>query len=195
MLSDDEIIESVKNGHSHNFEIIINRYKKSIINFVHKMLDDPDEAQNIAQDVFIAIFRTLHRYKMQGNFQSFIFTIAKNHTLNHIKKRKRILLLSSLTTHRETHPALRYEEDKQKVLEQERQEKLFLSALKSLKENQRLAIILKVYLDLSYKKIADITGWSIPKIETLIFRAKTQLKNKIYMQENRIQDVEKVRIK
>jgi RNA polymerase sigma-70 factor (ECF subfamily) len=145
------------------------------------MINDYDEAQSIAQDVFIKIFKTLDRYKMQGNFQSYIFTIAKNLTLNHIKKRKRILLLSS----RENNHYLRYEEDKQHKLEQEGREKLLLSGIKSLKEDQRLALILKVYLGFSYKKIAEITGWSIPKIETLISRAKSRLKNKIYLQENR----------
>lgn len=185
MLSDDEIIQSVKSGHTDHFEIIINRYKKSILNFIHKMLGDHDEAQNIAQDVFIKIYTTLHRYKMQGNFQSYMYTIAKNLTLNHIKKAKRTLLLSSLTMQRDTHASLRHEEDQQNLLEQERREKLLISALRSLKEDQRLTLILKVYLGFSYKKIADITGWSIPKIETLISRAKTQLKNKIYLQENR----------
>jgi DNA-directed RNA polymerase specialized sigma24 family protein len=53
------------------------------------------------------------------------------------------------------------------------------AALKTLSENQRLALIMKVYLDFSYKRIADITGWSVPKIETLISRAKGNLKKYI----------------
>lgn len=57
------------------------------------------------------------------------------------------------------------------------------AALKELKENQRLALVLKVYLDFSYNKIAEITGWSVPKIETLISRGKTALKNKILLQQ------------
>jgi len=64
-----------------------------------------------------------------------------------------------------------------------------------LKENQRIALILKVYLDFSYKNISKITGWSIPKIETLISRAKKSLKNKIFLQENKDKNVYKVREK
>ena len=58
-----------------------------------------------------------------------------------------------------------------------------LSALYELKENQRLALILKIYLEMSYKEIAEITDWSTSKIETLISRAKGNLKKKL--QENR----------
>ena len=70
------------------------------------------------------------------------------------------------------------------AMEKDHQEEMLTAALKNLNENQRIALIMKVYLDFSYKKIAGITGWSIPKIETLISRAKSNIKNQICSREN-----------
>jgi RNA polymerase sigma factor (sigma-70 family) len=74
-------------------------------------------------------------------------------------------------------------ETPEKAIDKKQKDKALLNALYSLKENQRLALVLKVYLEMSYKEISEITGWSISKIETLISRAKGNLKNKL--QENK----------
>ncbi|NIO81768.1 MAG: hypothetical protein GTN53_14340, partial [Candidatus Aminicenantes bacterium] len=64
------------------------------------------------------------------------------------------------------------EETQQAAMEKDQQEELLTTALKTLNENQRIALIMKIYLEFSYNQIAEITGWSIPKVETLISRAK-----------------------
>ena len=193
MLSDDEVILSVREGKTQNYEIIIDRYKKKIVNFIHKMIFDYDESQNIAQEVFLKVFETSSRYKIQGNFKSFIFTIAKNLTINYIKKKKRTVLFSSFFSQNLEDRYFRHEATQHQEIENIQKEKVLISALKKLKENQRIALILKVYLEFSYKKIAEITGWSIPKIETLISRAKQNLKNDILLQENMEKNVLKER--
>jgi len=96
MFSDDEIIKSIKKGKTQNFEIIINRYNKKILNFINRMIFDYDESQNISQDAFLKVYENLNRYKMEGNFQAFIFRIAKNLTLNYIKKRKRVIFFQNI---------------------------------------------------------------------------------------------------
>jgi RNA polymerase sigma-70 factor (ECF subfamily) len=184
IFSDDDVVLSVREGNTRNFEILIDRYKKKIINFIHKMIYDYDEAQSLSQDVFLKVFETIKRYQMQDNFQAFIFTIAKNITLNHIKKQKRVLFFSNFvpgsSNEREYESKYFKEEGEQHtVMEKNQQEEYLTTALKALKENQRIALILKVYLEFSYIQIADITGWSVPKIETLISRAKCSLKSKI----------------
>lgn len=195
MFSDDEIIKSIKIGKTQNFEIIINRYNKKILNFINRMIFDYDESQNISQDVFLKVYENLNRYKMEGNFQAFIFKIAKNLTLNYIKKRKRVLFFSERFSNGIEGKYFRYEATQHKSIEDKVKEELLISSIMELKENQRIALILKVYLDFSYKNISKITGWSIPKIETLISRTKKSLKNKIFLQENKDKNVYKVREK
>jgi RNA polymerase sigma-70 factor (ECF subfamily) len=195
MLSDDEVIQSVRDGNTQHFEIIVDRYKKPLINFITKMLSDYEEAQNLTQDVFLKVFKTLNRYQRKDNFQAYIFTIARNLTINNIKKRKRVVLLSSIITGKRDEEYFRHDPDHHSDIEKKIQEHQLTEALRTLKENQKIALILKVYLEFSYKKIAEVTGWSIPKIETLISRAKRHLKNKILLQEKSHQNVNQVREK
>jgi RNA polymerase sigma-70 factor (ECF subfamily) len=185
VFSDDDVVRSVQEGNTRNFETLIDRYKNKIINFIHKMIYDYDEAQSLSQDVFLKVYETIKRYQMQDNFQAFIFTIAKNITLNYIKKQKRVLFFSNFApgnSNTDKEYENRYfqaEETQQEAVEKDQQEEMLTAALKTLNENQRIALIMKVYLEFSYSQIAEITGWSIPKIETLISRAKSSLRDKI----------------
>jgi len=186
VFSDDDIVRSVREGNTRNFETLIDRYKNKIINFIHKMIYDYDEAQSLSQDVFLKVYETIERYQMQDNFQAFIFTIAKNITLNYIKKQKRVLFFSRFSpgdgnaAKEYENRYLQAEETQQEAMEKDQREELLTTALKTLNENQRIALIMKVYLEFSYNQIAEITGWSIPKIETLISRAKSSLRDKIH---------------
>lgn len=183
-MTDDEIIRSVKNGRTQDFEILIDRYRTRIVNFIFRMIMDYDEAMNISQDVFFKIFKKINGFREQDNFQAFIFTIAKNMTLNYLKKSRRTVSFSSLFGRAENNIRSDSESDGQSVIEREESENIVEKGLRNLNEEQRLALIMKIYLRMSYRKICDITGWSEPKVETLISRAKKNLKDYVRMQEN-----------
>ncbi len=174
--TDDDVIRSVKNGNTRNFEIIVERYKSKIINFIFRMIDDYDEARNISQEVFFLIYKNISKYNEKRTFSSFIYTVAKNTTLNYIKKRKRVVLFSALSEKGEEERIVGEKGDPQTEFRKNEKERIVTEGLKKLNVNQRLALILKVYLGFSYKQIAGITGWSQPKIETLISRGKVNLK-------------------
>jgi RNA polymerase sigma-70 factor (ECF subfamily) len=182
--SDDDIVRSVREGYTRNYEILIDRYKKKIVNFIHKMIFDYDEAQSLAQDAFIKVYQSIPRYRSLDNFQSFIFTVAKNITLNYIKKQKRTQFFSSFLSPSEENKHFHTKDIQHALMEKHQQDEIISAAIKNLNENQRLALILKVYLDFSYQKIEEITGWSIPKIETLISRAKANLKDQVNLMPN-----------
>lgn len=184
IISDDDIVKSVRDGRIQHFEVLVNRYRNRIVNFIHKMIFDYDEAHSLAQDVFVKVYESMGTYQSQNNFQAFIFTIAKNLTLNHIKKQKRFQWFSGTKESNGQEEKYFQTGGTQELdIEKQQQEMLLNEGLRQLKENQRIALILKVYLEFSYKKIADITGWSEPKIETLISRAKSSLKGFIQSQE------------
>jgi RNA polymerase sigma-70 factor (ECF subfamily) len=183
MFTDDEIIRSVLEGNTRNFESLIARHGKKMINFINRMIFDPDEAQNIAQDVFLRVYETLPYYKPENNFSAFLFKIAKNQTLNWIKKNKRMVFFSRMMGQDLRGGRFTSGENPERTVEDRQQEGLLTEGLRGLSEDQRLALILKAYLDFSYRQIAGITGWSEPKIETLISRAKSALKKYIALQE------------
>lgn len=193
MISDDEIIASVLGGRVRDFESLIRRYQDKIFHFVNRMIHDEDEAVSLAQDVFVKIYETLDRYKSRGNFQAFIFRVAKNHTLNYIKKRKRTMFFSGSLDRSTEGEYFSRDSDQMEKLEAGERERLINDGLARLKEAQKISLILKVYLGFSYKRISEITGWSVPKVETLIFRAKNNLKEYVSLQEKQFKNVNMVR--
>lgn len=185
---DDEIVESVRSGNTDDFSLLIGKYGQKVHHFILRMVKDPDEAKNISQEVFTNVFAALSRYVCQGNFQAFLFRAAKNTTLNYLNRQKRLVFFSSMLNQGDkfdTGELSAESADPEELFRRRRREDQVNEALSRLKENQRLALVLKVYLDLSYKEIAAITGWSTPKIETLISRAKSALKKDLMLQETR----------
>lgn len=183
-LTDDEVVSSVLGGRRQDFEVLVRRYSERIIHFVARMSGDGDEARSIAQDVFLKIYENLPYYRRENNFPAFIFRVARNMTLNWLKRRKRTVFFSRLLGHELERLPLRQDPPRVPALEREERELELTRQLRRLPEEQRLALVLKVYLEFSYQQIAAVTGWSVPKIETLISRAKARLKKGIRLQES-----------
>jgi RNA polymerase sigma-70 factor (ECF subfamily) len=185
LISDDEVIASVLEGRTRDFEILISRYAGKIVHFITRMTGDPDEAQNIAQETFLKIYENLPYYKMENKFSAFIFKVARNLTFNWLKRQKRTVFFSHLLGRELDGIPFRQYQPVHSAPEQAERENSITRHLLLLPEEQRIALILKIYLEFSYKQIREITGWSIPKIETLISRAKSRLKKNIQLQEKR----------
>ena len=169
--------------YSNDVAILISRYSGKIIHFINRMTADHDEAQSIAQDVFFKIYQNLPYYKKQNNFSAFIFRIAKNMTLNWLNRQKRTVFFSRLLGRELDQVPCRQAPVHASDPEQSERDEKIIKNLRRLPEEQRIALILKIYLEFSYKQIREISGWSIPKIETLISRAKSRLKKNINLQE------------
>jgi RNA polymerase sigma-70 factor, ECF subfamily len=182
-LTDDEVVTSVLSGRRQDFEILIRRYSDRIIHFVARMTADNDEARSIAQDVFLKIFQNLPYYRKENNFSAFIFKIARNMTLNWLNRQKRTVFFSHLLGRDLNRAPFCQDPPRLSPQEQGERESTVMRQLRLLPEEQRLALVLKVYLEFSYRQIGAVTGWSVPKIETLISRAKGRLKKNIPLQE------------
>jgi RNA polymerase sigma-70 factor (ECF subfamily) len=194
-LTDDEVVTSVLNGRSRDFEILVRRYSGRIIHFVARMTADNDEARSIAQDVFLKIFQNLPYYRRENNFSAFIFKIARNMTLNWLNRQKRTVFISRLLGRDLSRDPFRLDPPRLSPQEQDERQAQVTRLLRLLPEEQRLALVLKVYLEFSYLQIREVTGWSVPKIETLISRAKSRLKNNILLQESNGEPVVQARKK
>jgi len=103
--------------------------------------------------------------------------------LNWLNREKRTVFFSRLLGREFNKAPFRQEPPRLSAHDQSKRDSEIMRNLLLLPEEQRLALILKVYLEFSYKQIREFTGWSIPKIETLISRAKSRLKKNILLQE------------
>lgn len=179
---DAALMLRVKRGDRAAFEILIEKYKQPVFNLVYRTLPDAAEAEDLAQNVFLQVYRHAHRYKPSAKFTTWLFTIARNLCLNEIRRRGRhpAESLSQPPGDRDDETE-RPVADRQVVtpdqgcLDRELVDKVE-DAVRDLPENQRMAILLCREEDRSYEEIAAILGCSLSATKSLIHRARETLK-------------------
>jgi RNA polymerase sigma-70 factor (ECF subfamily) len=182
MDADAELMLRVKQGDMAAFEVLVEKYKQPVFNMVYRTLPDATEAEDLAQSVFVQVFKSAHRYRVTARFSTWLFTIARNLALNEIRRRSRhpAESLDSSQADHEDAPARQFEDHKSiappdKLLEAELTSKID-EVLASLPENQRTAILLFREKDMSYEEIAEILGCSLSATKSLIHRGRETLK-------------------
>jgi len=175
----------VKRGDRAAFAELVEKYKQPVMNFIYRTLRDEAEAEDLAQNVFLQIYKSRRRYRQTAKFSTWLFTIARNLCLNELRRRSRHPAESLEETHGEHEDQpLRQFEDKlhiaapEKLLHGELAQKIE-EALAELPENQRSAILLCRQDELSYDEISEILGCSLSATKSLIHRGRETLKEKL----------------
>ncbi|MGA2281406.1 MAG: sigma-70 family RNA polymerase sigma factor [Verrucomicrobiota bacterium] len=175
----------VKRGDRDAFAELVDKYKQPVMNFVYRSLRDEIEAEDLAQTVFLQVYKSRSRYKQTAKFSTWLFTIARNLCLNEFRRRARHPAESIEETHAENEdqPQRQYEDKSQmappeKLLHGELIQKIE-EALAELPDNQRSAILLCRQEDLSYEEIAGILDCSLSATKSLIHRGRETLKEKL----------------
>ena len=175
----------VKQGDTSAFEQLVEKYKQPVLNLVYRMLRDPSEAEDIAQNVFVQVHKSASRYEISSKFSTWLFTIARNLSLNEIRRRSRHPAESMDAPHpeMEDQPWHQFEDKKtftppESLLQGELETKI-LEAMAELPENQQTAILLCRQGELSYEEIARVLGTSLSATKSLIHRARETLKQKL----------------
>lgn len=181
---DAALMLRVKQGDTAAFTELVEKYKQPVMNLAHRTLRDQTEAEDLAQNVFVQVYKSAHRYKSTAKFSTWLFTIARNLCLNEIRRRSRHPADSLDATHPdEDQPVIQIEDKKtfapaEKILQSELAWKID-EALAGLPENQRTAILLCRQEELSYEEIAEILGASLSATKSLIHRGRETLKEKL----------------
>ncbi|HEV2454378.1 MAG TPA: sigma-70 family RNA polymerase sigma factor [Verrucomicrobiae bacterium] len=182
---DAALMLRVKRGDRAAFTELVDKYKQRVMNFVYQRLRDEAEAEDLAQNVFLQVYKSRARYKQTAKFSTWLFTIAHNLCLNELRRRSRHPAESLEETHTENEDQPpRQIEDKshvgapENVLRGELAQKIE-EALRELPENQRSAILLCREEDLSYEQIAKILRCSLSATKSLIHRGRETLKEKL----------------
>ena len=182
---DAALMLRVKRGDMKAFEELAEKYKQPIVNMMYRMLRDMDEAEDLAQNVFIRVYQSAKRYEVSAKFSTWIFTIARRLCLNEIRRRGRHpaeSLQSSQSDHEGRAPR-QFEDVKtfsppEAFLHGELAQKIE-EALGQLPAKQRLAIVLCRQEELSYEEIARVLGCSVSATKSLIHRGRERLKEKL----------------
>lgn len=182
---DAALMLRVKQGDWEAFTELVDKYKQPVMNLAFRMLRDAAEAEDLAQVVFLQIYKSAARYEVSSKFSTWMFTIARNLCLNEIRRRTRHPADSLDATHpsNEDQPLRQYEDKKtfsppESLLHGELEEKIE-QALAELPENQRTAILLCRGDELSYEDIAKVLNCSLSATKSLIHRGRETMKLKL----------------
>jgi RNA polymerase sigma-70 factor, ECF subfamily len=182
---DAALMLRVKQGDTDAFEQLVDKYKQPVLNVIYRMLHDATEAEDIAQTVFVQVYKSAARYEVASKFSTWLFTIVRNLCLNEIRRRSRHPTDSMDATHpeNEEQPWQQFEDKKvagppDSLLEGELEQKIN-EALDDLPENQRTAIILCRQNELSYEDIAKVLKTSVSATKSLIHRGRETLKQRL----------------
>jgi RNA polymerase sigma-70 factor (ECF subfamily) len=171
----------VAQGDVRAFEQLIEAHQTRVIGAVAKMLGDQTDAEDIAQQVFIRVWKSAPRYQPTAKFTTWLFKITRNLVFNELRRRQR-------------HPAQPLEQEETEhhfqaadtqsmspdasMLDAELQQAV-QDAIDSLPEAQRMAIVLRRYEAMPYEEIGEILNLSVPAVKSVLFRARTELKEKL----------------
>lgn len=171
----------VKEGDVRAFEELVTRHQGAVIGTVAKMLNCQSEAEDIAQQVFLRLWKSAKRYKEKAKFTTYLFTITRNLVFNESKRRSTRKQVSIEQRNEETHVEIadtQTAEPNKALLEAELNAAVD-AAIEALPKKQRLAMILRRYEQLPYEEIATILGTSVASVKSHLFRARATLKESL----------------
>jgi len=169
----------VGDGDEAAFEELIERHQQPVIGTVAKMLGNSSDAEDIAQQVFIRLWKSAPRYQPTAKFTTFLFTIARNLVFNESRRRSRKKEYSINEREDDFHlqtPDNQNASPDQGLLQAELQNSVE-QAIAALPEKQRMAVILRRYEGMPYDEIGRVLELSIPAVKSQLFRARNSLRD------------------
>lgn len=176
-----DIVHRIKKNDSEAFNWLVDEFKDIVFRTAFAFLKNQEESEDITQEVFISVFRNIESFRGEANIKTWILRIAINKSLNQIRKNKwkasvqsfeNLLLPAQNKQSSDVNP---YQQMKQKELEG-----ALNKALDKLPSQQRSAFVLHKIDELPQQEIAQILNTSVSSVESLIFRAKTNLQKQLY---------------
>ena len=171
-------------GNKTSFEKLMEKHYKRILNLIYRFVGNNEIAEDLTQEVFIKVYKSAASYKPQAKFHTWLYQIAKNVSLNELRKHKRQAVSLEETFETEDGELIKQVADTkianphEDALQKETIE-IVKEAIDALPENQRLAVILRRYENLSYEDIAKTMNCSLKAVKSLLNRAKENLKEKL----------------
>jgi RNA polymerase sigma-70 factor, ECF subfamily len=182
MQSDLELMQRIRSGDTASFETLLRRYRVPLVGYLYRMVRDPALAEDLAQEVFLRVYKARERYQPEARLTTWLYRIATNLALNAIRDRKDEVS-ESASEDLEGGSAFERLVDARPTAEQQLiqgdRERLIRQAVTSLPENQRAAVILHKYQEVDYHQIAKILSISESAVKSLLFRAYEALRERL----------------
>jgi len=181
--SDVQLMLGVKQGDEASFELLLQRYRRPLCHFLNRMVRDAAQAEDLAQEVFLRVYRARREYEPSAKFTTWLFRIATNLALNSLRDSRHRQSEVSLDAPAESQDGSEMPFEvpdgapvvEEQLVERDRVE-VVRRAIFALPEKQRAAVLLHKYQELDYDEIARILGCSVSALKSLLFRAYESLR-------------------
>jgi RNA polymerase sigma-70 factor, ECF subfamily len=166
--TDSELVYRFRSGDESAFDALLERYRSPVFNFVYRLLGNTADAEDVAQETFVRVYQKMDSYRPEEKFSTWLFAIARHRALDRLRYRQR-----HPTTPLDAAPEP--SSTSNAAADRELGEQI-AAAIQKLPEDQRTAIILSEYHDLSHSEIATIMGCSEKSVESRLYRARKTLR-------------------
>lgn len=183
------LMAKIANGDERAFEQLVAKHQQAVIGTIGKMTNHSPETEDIAQQVFLRLWKSASSYKPKAKFTTYLFTITRNLVFNDTRKKTRRRELSIDTNEQNWHNSIADPSSSSRPDQSLAEDELRLQvdqAVADLPETQRLAVILRRYEQMSYDEIAEVLDTSVSAVKSQLFRARKSLRDslKAYLEES-----------
>lgn len=178
---DVRLMQLAGRGDMAAFEQLVERHQNLVIGTIGRMLGNSSDVEDLAQQVFVRVWRNAGRYVARAKFTTWLLTITRNLVFNELRRRKRHHALPLQVDEEGEERPIADEQTREPdaaLLERELDEAI-RSAIAELPETQRMAVVLRRYEELSYEEIAEVLGQTVPAVKSLLFRARAELRSRL----------------
>lgn len=182
MTDESDLISKLISGDETAFKMLFDLYKSLVFNTALGFFPNRNDAEDITQDVFVQVFRSIPQFKSDSKLSTWIYRITVSKCIDQIRKnnsKKRFSIFTNLLPGKDEDDRFVNFEHPGIEAENKEMSEILFREIEKLPENQRIAFVLNKTEHLSYSEIAEIMKLTVSSVESLIFRAKTNLKKKL----------------
>ncbi len=165
-----ELVEQILNGNKALYAEIVRAYQVQVINLCYRLVGDKVDVKKVVQQVFVELYTALPRFRHESRLSTFIYSITVNVVMGMLRHENRMLSLEQDWFPEESH------QNSDELLDRMEQEKKLRSAIGRLNPEQRTALVLVSFNNFTYREVAEVMNVSVSKVESLLYRAKQNLK-------------------
>jgi RNA polymerase sigma-70 factor (ECF subfamily) len=175
-MTDEQLIDRVRQGHSDAYRVLVERHKSYIYTLVYRMVGHKETAEDLTQEVFVKLFRSLAHFRGEAKFTTWLYRMTTNLVTDFRRSQKRKPYEALLDKMKGWFTDAREQPEEIAILKEDQEHMQAL--LSELPDKYRLIMYLFHYKQLSYQEMSEVTGLPMKTLETRLYRGKAMLKEK-----------------
>ncbi len=179
---DAQLMLRVREGDSCSFEILLDKYRRPVVSYLYRMVQNQAIAEELAQEVFLRVYRARGSYEPTAKFTTWLFRITTHLALNSLRDRKgekRQQSLDAATDDQAPMEVADLRQNREQQLVDDARLECVRTAIAGLPEKQRAAVLMHKYQELDYSQISGALGCSVSAVKSLLFRAYETLRERL----------------